>query len=77
MRCGKPLHQPVNRFDLSTFFAVGVQEISQRLYGPYGLEEKAIAFLWHAEILVASENVRILEHSYLQAFVVKHAVYIM
>ena len=33
--------------------------------------------LWHAEILVASENVRIPKHSYLQAFVVKHAVYIM
>ena len=33
--------------------------------------------LWHAEILVVSENVRIPKHSYLQAFVVKHAVYIM
>ena len=31
----------------------------------------------HAEILVASDNVRIPKHSYLQAFVVKHAEYIM
>ena len=33
--------------------------------------------LWLAEILVVSENVRIPKHSYFQAFVVKHAVYIM
>ena len=33
--------------------------------------------VWHVKILVASENVRIPKHSYLQAFVVKHAVYIM
>ena len=77
VRCGKHLHKPGNRFDLRTFFAVGVQGISQRFYGSYGLEGKAVAFLWHAEILVASENVRIPKHSYLQAFVVKHAVYIM
>ena len=51
---------------------VGVQGISQRFYGSYGLEGKV-----HAKILVASENVRIPKHSYLQAFVVKHAVYIM
>ena len=56
---------------------VGVQGISQRFYSSYGLEGKAVAFLWHVEILVASENVRIPKHSYLQAFVVKHAVYIM
>ena len=56
---------------------MGVQGISQRFYGSYGLEGKVVAFLWHAEILVASENVRIPKHSYLQAFVVKHAVYIM
>ena len=36
-----------------------------------------IGTLWHAKILEASENVRIPKHSYLQAFVVKHAVYIM
>ena len=77
VRCGKHLHQPGNRFDLRTFFAVGVQGISLRFYGSYGLEGKAVAFLWHAEVLVASENVRISKHSYLQAFVVKHAVYIM
>ena len=33
--------------------------------------------LWHVEILVASENISIPKLSYLQAFVVKHAVYIM
>ena len=33
--------------------------------------------LWHVEILVASENIRIPKDSYLQAFVAKHAVYIM
>ena len=60
-----------------THDSVYVQGISQRFYGSYGLEGKALAFLWHAEILVASENVRIPKHSYLQAFVVKHAVYIM
>ena len=75
VRCGKHLHQPGNHF--RTFFAVGVQGISQRFYGSYGLEGKAVAFLWHAEILVVSENVRIPKHPYLQAFVVKHAVYIM
>ena len=36
-----------------------------------------LRILWHAEILVASENVRIPKHSYLLAFVVRHAVYIM
>ena len=41
---------------------MGVQGNSQRFYGSYGLEGKAVAFLWHAEILVASENVRILKH---------------
>ena len=66
-----------NWFDLRTFFVVGVQGISQRFYSSYGLEGKAVAFLWHAEILVASEDVRIPKHSYLQTFVVKHAVYIM
>ena len=59
-----------NHFHLRMFFAVGVQGISQRFYGSYGLE------VWHVEILVASENVRIPKHYYLQAYVVKHA-YIM
>ena len=33
----------------------------------YGLEGKAIAFLWHAEILVAARNARPPSISYLQA----------
>ena len=41
----------------------------------YGLEGKAIAFLWHAEILVAAKNARPLSISYLQAhFKKEHAV---
>ena len=59
VRYGTHLHQPGNHFDLRTFFVVGVQGISQRFYSSYGLEGKAVAFLWHAEILVASEKVRI------------------
>ena len=39
--------------------------------------EFLLGVLWHVEILMALENVRIPKHSYLQAFVVKHAVYIM
>ena len=37
-------------------------------YIPYGLEGKAVTFLWSAEIIVASrERYRTLKYSYLQA----------
>ena len=76
--CGKVKHAPQ---------AVPAGKLSKYLFSPCLFHVEAssgcdsagflLGTLWHAEILVASENVRTPKHYYLQAFVVKHAVYIM